>query len=61
MPELVDRVRKLLELVGKLLGYDCECLKPEEKKQLVEQLDRTIKELEEWAKKAGAGELAARA
>jgi hypothetical protein len=61
VPELVDRVRKLLELVGKLLGYDCECLKSEEKRQLVEQLDRAIKDLEDWLKRAGAGELAARA
>jgi hypothetical protein len=61
MTELVDRVRKLLELVGRILGYNCECMRPEEKKQLVEQLDRAIRELEEWAKKAGAGELAARA
>ncbi len=60
---MLDKLRKLLELISKLLGFlssrKCVCLTPEEYDELIKELDNAIAQLEDWLKKAESGELGA--
>ncbi len=63
MEALVDKLRQLLELLGRffelLAGKKCVCLTPEEYDELIKELDNAIAQLEDWLKKAESGELGA--
>ncbi len=56
---MISGIRKLVELVIKLLGYKCVCLQPDEYDKLVKEVSDAVAKLEEWLKKAESGELGA--